>query len=251
MEDGPAKQGIALLRSLVKPEWLHQPRADFSFFKEEKAIGFSWKSGDLGQHVYDKRAMYLGASSSVKLGVGIPEHVTCPEIRDTAGLWHVLIDQAPTSPLPPLVKYVDSWQYTPMLLALVRAGYSFQVSEAWLFPEQHELLRPFYEHVRALWLASEGDLDARKQVKRLYTFTFGMLAHWPRVGTPGPNYIYRPDWTFSLVSEAKARMFYQMSKVLEADGLAPTQVIEDCIWYPEQVTALPIGQGIGQYKYNE
>ncbi len=44
-------------------------------------------------------------------------------------------------------------------------------------------------------------------------------------------------------------MFYQIRKVLEREGLVPSQVKTDCIWYPRPATVLPIGGGIGQFKY--
>jgi len=245
----PGTAGIALLKEVTRPEWLRQPRASFSIFKQYKTIDLLWKTDRPALHLYDKRAMYVGAASSVKLGIGGPEHVASPQIEDRAGVWHIVIDQAPAGLdlLPPIVKSADSWQYTPILEVLRKVGYTFHAEEAWLFSEQHAVLRPFYERVKALWEATADDPDARRQVKRLYTVTFGMLAH-EKPGH-GAGYLYRPDWTFSLVAEAKARMFYQMRKVLELEALAPSQVKTDCIWYPRPVTALPVGEGIGQFKY--
>ncbi len=245
----PGTAGMALLKEVTRPEWLSQPRASFSIFKHHKTIDLLWKTDRPAFHVYDKRAMYVGAASSVKLGIGAPEYCVHPQIEDRAGVWHIVIDQAPAGLelLPPIVKSVDSWQYTPILELLHKVGYTFHAEEAWLFSEQHAVLRPFYERVKALWEATADDPDARRQVKRLYTVTFGMLAH-EKLGH-GAGYLYRPDWTFSLVAEAKARMFYQMRKVFEMEGLAPSQVKTDCIWYPRPATALPVGEGIGQFKY--
>ena len=243
----PGATGIAMLKTVTRPDWLRQPRANFSIFKEHKTVDLRWKTDRPALHLYDKRAMYLGAASSVKLGVGVPELVQAPRLEDRAGLWHIVVTFSQGQDFPSLVRTAESWQYTPIVQALRASGYEVQAVEAWLFPEQHALLRPFYERVKALWEATANDPEARRQVKHLYTITFGMLAH-ERPGY-GTGYIYRPDWTFSLVAEAKARMFYQMLKVLEIDGVAPSQVKTDCIWYPRPVNALPVGERIGQFKY--
>jgi hypothetical protein len=245
----PGTAGLALLKEVTRPEWLRQPHASFSIFKQHKTVDLLWKTDQSALHLYDKRAMYVGAASSVKLGIGIPEYVAHPQIEDRAGVWRVIIDQSPAGfeLLPPIVKSADSWQYTPIVELLRKLGYMFHAEEAWLFSEQHAVLRPFYERVKALWQATADNPDARRQVKRLYTITFGLLAH-EKLGH-GAGYVYRPDWTFSLVAEAKARMFYQMRKVLETEDVAPSQVKTDCIWYPRPVTALPVGDKIGQFKY--
>lgn len=247
----PGAAGMALLKEVTRPEWLRQPSASFEVFKAHKTIDLLWKTDRPALHLYDKRAMYVGAASSVKLGVGVPVQVAHPEFEDHAGVWHIIIDQAPAGldQLPPIVRSADSWQYTPIVKLLRKWNYAFHAEEAWLFSKQHALLRPFYEGVRTLWEASTDDPDARRQIKRMYTVTFGMLAH-DRAGH-GAGYIYRPDWTFSLVAEAKARMFYQLRKVFEIDGVAPSRVKTDCIWYPRPVTALPVGESIGQFKYKE
>lgn len=144
---------------------------------------------------------------------------------------------------PPLVKSVDLWQYTLIVKLLDKVGYAFWVKEVWLFAEQHVVLRAFYERVKVLWGATEDNAEAWS----LYTVTLGMLAH-ERYGH-GAGYIYWPDWTFSHVAEAKARMFSQMRKVVERKDVAPSQVKRDCIWYPRRVATLPVGDGIGQFKY--
>lgn len=52
------------------------------------------------------------------------------------------------------------------------------------------------------------------------------------------------------VAEAKARMFYQMRKVLDVDGVAPSAVKTDALYYPVAVSSLPLGSMIRQKPGN-
>lgn len=247
--------GIPLLREVTRAEWLQQPRGfDFREFKRGRynTTELLWKTGRPEGHEYDANARYLGIASSVQLGVGVPELVQGPEIADRAGAWLISARPGPLSPgpdlLPPLIKREQSWQFTPVVLALRRLGYLIEVHQAWLWPESHALLRPFYERVKALREATTSDEAGRAAVKRLYTTTFGMLAH----DRPGhsASYIFRPDWWYTIVAESKARTVYRLSQVLGVDGVAASRVHYDCLYFPKAVTALPVGASIGQFKYH-
>lgn len=248
--DSPGVAGMAILREVTRPEWLRQPQGDFTVFRRHPAFDLRWDSGRPGPCIYDKNAMYVGAASSAKLGVGIPEFVHAPALEDRAGLWHIIVEGGLGGDLVPLlVKMPDSWQYTPMVQALLTFGYQVRAVEAWLFPESHAVLRPFYERIRTLRDATVDQPEARGQIKRLYTVTFGILAHL--IPDAKPGYLYRPDWFFTLVAEACARMHYQMRKVLEVEGVAPSAAHTDALFYPHPVASLPLGPGIGQFKYTQ
>ncbi len=253
----PGKSGIALLKAVTPAAWLAQPEYDFSVFQfhngrredDRRAFDFGWHDGRPAVHMYDKSAMYLGAASSARLGVGAPEHVHQTPLLDQPGIWHINVIAAPENgPLPPLVETVRSWQYTPIVQLLISLGYKLSCDEAYLFPEQHQVLRPFYERVRALRLEAKTPEDI-SAIKRLYTVSFGILAHARDGARPG--YLYRPDWFFGLVAYSKAIMYNQMRRVYLKYGAAPSRVRVDALYYPDALPAdaLPLGVGIGQFKY--
>lgn len=256
--DAPGKEGLALLRRVTPANWLRQPEFDFSVFafhdgrdeNDHRAFDFSWDSGRPGPHVYDKNSMYLGAASSAWLGVGVPEHVLAPELANKPGIWRIHLQEVPPGEgvvLPPLVEQEVSWQYTPIMLRLRNdPAYKFYVSEAWIFPEGHQVLRPFYEQLRALRQAARTP-EELKRVKRLYTVSFGILAHQIQGARPG--YLYRPDWFFGLVSYAKLILYQQMERVWLREMVQPSAVHTDAIHYPVPISGLPLGTGIGQFKY--
>ncbi len=251
----PGRDGMTLLKAVVRPAWRQQPRNfDFSIFagRDFRALDFAWRDGRPARHQYDKNAMYVGAASSVVLGVGAPELVQRPLFDPRkAGLWHIASMQPPAT-LPPLPCPADDtpWQYTPLVLALIDLGYTLDISEAYIWPESHQILRPFYERVKALREQAQTP-EALKAVKTMYTVTFGMLAH--SIERPGSGYLYRPDWFFGLVAHAKAILFRQAWQVYARTGYAPSRISVDALYYPERLPdgALPVGKGIGQFKYQE
>lgn len=259
-EEAPGKAGIALLRKVTPVAWLQQPAYDFSVFKQGERKGesdhrphdFNWHPELFegpGLHKYDKNAMYVGAASNAVLGVGAPVHQRGPELSKRPGLWHVHIEAAPPAidALPPLVEDADSWQYTPIVELLVKIGYRLRIEDAYIWSAGHQVLRPFYEEIKAMRAGAAGDAATLKRVKDIYRVTFGMLAH-ERPGAR-PGYLFRPDWFFCLVATAKVIMYRQIQKILDEEGQAPVAVYTDALYYAAPVQGLPIGQGIGQFKY--
>lgn len=245
--ENPGVAGLALLRRVTPREWLRQPQADLSFFRTHGARPLQVTTGEAATWAADKNGMYLGAASSVLLGTGEPvwyDQAPPWSAHPPAGLWHVEIMGGP-SHWPPLFKKSDDWLYTPALQALAKIGFTFALKEAFLFPESHQALRPFYEAFR---LAREtATPDDWKRCKRVYTTTFGILARRPE-GDPVPSYIFRPDWYYSLVAEAAARLVYNIKKVYDQEGLLPVRIETDALYYETEVFSLPMGTGIGQFK---
>lgn len=234
--------GIAVLKQVTRPEWLKQPPGDFTIFRRHPAFDAKWDSGKPRSIVYDKNAMYLGAASGVKLGVGPFSHKEQPEFEGQAGLWHICLHETPAelAHLPPIASEGFSWQYTPILRYLRDTGYRFDIVEAYVFEEQHLVLKRFYERMSEL---RERDKVAAKE---LYTRTFGVLAHQP------PEHwrhaIYRPDWFFSLVAEAKVRIYLQILASYRADGVLPAAIKVDSLYFDREVPSIPVGSRIGQFK---
>jgi hypothetical protein len=249
MDTSPGKIGLDILRSVCRPEWIRQPRADLSIFGMYKEVERAWDSGKRPLlHEYDKNKQYLGAAASAKLGVGVPEHVPSPAMEDRAGLWHVVIDAIPDglAELPPVVRSNKAYIATPTVQLLHQFGYQFHAVEAWLFPEQHQVLRPFYERVKSLLERAETP-EALVEVKRIYSVTFGLLAHSGE--HQSASCLYRPDWWSALVAEARTRFLRQIKRVYDVEGIAPLLVDHDAVYYAQPVACLPLGAGIGQFKY--
>ena len=234
--------GIAILKQLTRPEWLLQPQGDFSLFQKHPTFNAKWNLGKPWVVCYDKNAMYLGAASNVKLGVGPFSHIEKPDFVDQAGLWSLFLYEPPKelASLPPIAPYGLSWQYTPVMHYLAQTGYKFDLKEAYLFAEQHAVLRRFYEQMKEL---RERDKPAAKAI---YTRTFGVLAHQPP--EHWSNALYRPDWFFGLVAEAKVRMYLQVQKTYRSDGVLPITIDVDSLYFDQDVPSIPIGSGIGQFK---
>jgi hypothetical protein len=233
---------MQFLRRVTRSAWLKQPPGDFSIFREHPARDARWYTSQPPQFCYDKNAMYLGAAASVKLGVGPFTHVEAPEFSDQAGLWHIVLADPPPEEanVPPIIPTGPSWQYAPVLRYLHKYGYPFTVLEAYLFSEQHAVLRSFYEGVKTL------RAQDKQAAKDIYTRTFGILAHLP--DEPWPGMIYRPDWFFTLVAEAKVRMYEHLRQFYQADGAYPVAIKTDSLYYTQAMPSIPLGTNIGQFK---
>lgn len=256
IDQHPGKIGLEILRYCTPPAWLQQPAFDFSVFKRAgKTVGFQWYTGRPALHKYDKNAQHVGAAGAVKLGIGAPAHVVRPELSNKPGLWHIRIEGTPptNSALPPLIDddARESWEYTPVVQELHKRGYTLRILDAFLWEQGREVLRPFYEQMRKLRTDAQasGDMQQLQRVKDMYRVTLGILAH----ELPGarPGYLYRPDWFFGLVAYAKVVMYCQMERVLKTEGIAPTAVYIDALYYDRPVQGLPIGQALGQFKYSQ
>lgn len=253
----PVQAGFVLLQDITRRDWLRRPAVSFEamqqmFHDDGRGAGaLNLSTGAPAPHSYDKHKAWLGTAAGVKLGVGTPVHVVAPEFADRAGVWLVRVaDTSPYTdvfPVPERWLHHPTWLYTPLLHALVRLGYTFTAQEAYLFSEQHTVLRPFYQAMREHLDQAATPAEVR-QLKDIYTRTFGALAHFPEKATSA-TFLYRPDWYYTLISEANARMFYQMLAVYEAEGVAPEAIETDKLFYAQPVQSLRLGEGIGQYSY--
>jgi hypothetical protein len=246
----PGAAGLAVLHQTTNARWLRQPSADMSVFRGHKTVAFNWKAGaQIGPHRYDKNKAHVGVASSVLVGVGEPVYFrSVPrDMGKEAGIWHILLHAgSEDTRLPPIVSKRDCWVYTPILQLLIKLGYAVEIKEAYVFGEQHQVFRGFYEEMKAQLEAAAGDAQKVQAVKDIYTVFFGVLAH-PK-DNPRPGYIYRPDWLFTVVAEAKARMYYQLLKVWREQGALPNAIKTDALYYDRPVE-LPMGPNIGQFKY--
>ena len=247
--------GLDLMRETIPVYW-RRPGSDPFPFEEHKTLDIYWQTGQEGQFQYDKNAMYLASCAGVMVGSGDYSHQRSPQFEaKTPGLWKIRLESAISpfdgraAPHPTDGEEV-SWQYTDMVLACQRLGFSVDVLEAYVFIERHQALRPWYERIRQARnalapLDTPEATEARNLLKRLYTSSLGFLAHRPDKEIKAP--LYHPDWYGAIIAHAKSRMFAHMQDVYEKTQLCPVWVKTDGIWYTNSVP-LPVGPGIGQFK---
>jgi len=239
--------GIEILREVLRSDWRRQPDQDLSIFKQTPCPDVFWKTQE-PTVCYDKHSAYLACAASVRLGVGNYEYQPDAQFPDgasyPAGLWYVVADA--DSQLPGY--QAEGWYYSPLLRLWKQAECSFSVRAAYLWPETHCVLKPFYHALRDLRCEDE------QACKWLYRRTFGMLAHWPRRpdGTEyrrlPEGFLYRPDWYNLIRAELKARMYYHALQVEKADGVWPVSMHTDELGYDRRVTGLRVGEGIGAFR---
>lgn len=225
-------------------------------------------------HSFDKNGMYLAACSSLALGFGQPEHTTAGDTRYDAlahprdartgarlpyppGFWRVHLngDRCPMpkgfpSPLSTLPQRGTSqvWITTPTLQLLYDLDIEADVTEAYIWPEHHRALEPWYKRLRdgratLMQLADDGEAGASialATLKLSYAAATGYIASdgWDRDG----DTLYRPDWRNLIIAQANAVVYRQMLKCAE-EGYSAFAVGTDCLYFvsdePDPVAACP------------
>lgn len=212
-------------------------------------------------HSFDLNGMYLAACSSLEVGFGEPEHLI-PK-HDDAGLafdrglvgyWYA--DVAPLgADLPETFGAGYRWRTTPTMELAEDLGRIVHVGQAWIYPEHHRYLEPFYaklSNARAALTAGvaadvPGALVALRLVKRTYTIGIGYLGgHFRADGDP----LRRPDWRHAVIAKARANIMRRILKLtdrpfaVDVDALYIASPSED----PAAV-GLILGDGLGAFKH--
>ena len=182
-------------------------------------------------HLIDKHAAYLGACSSLELGIDHPQRVDRPAFeRSTPGYWRIEASRVPwplrlPDPLGrdvPTLRRPDGqwWLTTPTIELAIEHDIDFEIREAWLWPRHRRLLRPFYERCRGARMALERVLSAgpperrRKAavaavgaLKASYAALLGggLAAIKNRKRSPRPPW-YRPDWRHAIIAKSRANL---------------------------------------------
>jgi hypothetical protein len=204
-------------------------------------------------HAYDVNGMYLAACSSIELGFGVPVHrrssdglaadALLPRIGGLRipGFYRASVRLARRLPLghTPLPFVVDGrrhWYPGPALELLEEIGARVSVSEAWVYPERHRWLEPWYVRLRDARAALAGEEPAatlaREAVKRVYTASLGRLAgSWMAVGDAA----FRPDWRAAVMARAGANLVRHVAKVQAHSGALPLGQDADLLLYASEL----------------
>ena len=227
-------------------------------------------------YAWDKNAAFLGACSSLELGLGEAEHVDAPAFdHRLPGYWECvtrpwLLDNLP-DPLRPVGTSRQGhpmiWLTTPTVALARELGVLESITSAWVWKRHSRVLSPFYEVMRTARsqlgdVARAGGPDAGAArvalgaVKVCYSQGIGWLDQYA-TDAHGET-LHRPDWRHAVVAQARANHFRKLAKVASF-GHQPFAVMNDCDYYLSDVddaeAARPaeyqLGDGLGCYKLHD
>lgn len=238
---GPIPTGIAMIRAYAErvgawqaprlPEQLRHDVEASSVWDRELSAD---ERGRAWCHLIDKHAAYLGACSSLELGISSPAWSERPSFdRRLPGYWRVEADTAPWPLLlpDPLGRDIPrrrrrEWFTTPTVELAAQQGIAFEITEAWTWPIHRRVLRPFYERCRDARRALEAILareppprrlaatiEAQRALKAIYAATLGGgLASLKDGKRERPPPWYRPDWRHHVIAKARANMLRNLAE---------------------------------------
>ena len=239
-------------------------------------------------HAFDANAQYLGAWGTVELGHGRPTHRQWSGDwfdKNLPGVWRVAnAGELPNPDLSLPAPWLPGreWFTTPTIARMIEVlepiGVVPDITEAWTWPRHSRFLRPASEILRdarkaaleevtrqraTLRQAEGDDVDAAARriavastvadaVKALYavqTGRFGMAGRDQRSGWA------RPDWACMIRAQARVNLHRRLSRLtaapfaLATDGLLFVSDEPDGLEFADSI-GLPIGNGLGQFKYD-
>lgn len=212
-------------------------------------------------HAWDVSRMYLAAAGACEvLSPWSLKHTgRIPFDPKRAGWWKVELGPwnddripppagLPSDPVAPGDKDVR-WVATPTLALLDEldrrgelARQSFEIVDSWTAPGKR-ILRPWAETLEQAYQTARGladmkgdpfgkDQDAeavQRAVKGAYAEAIGLFNH------PG-SAVYRPDWHYAVIAQARANLWRRMWAVGQAENVWPIEVNNDCVWYPGEAS---------------
>lgn len=219
----------------------------FAPFTEQRVSAPTWKRELTREekkakyvHAFDKRAMFLNACSSLRLGENnyeILENICFSEIdKNWCGLCDVEItwtNKQTNLFLQDLIGENTRF-FTAFLRFLIKDNYAekIKIKKAWIFTETHQTLNQFYKIVsKAKKETSDGDAAdklANSAIKKLYVAGTGWLASEKDGYFPE---FFRPDWRGEIVSNANANLFRNILQVKQVAGKLPFAIQKDCLFY--------------------
>lgn len=252
-------------------QWVEQPSIDLATLPSWPGEGYHFKqvieeteeylaiwkvqhgiTGPVYLHSWDKNSQYPDATKTVKLPCGDPNHVTSGieayltgdkgQWKPRVGFWHIgEIRSRMGTPLYELNPLEDGqeWVSTPLLTLLHNQGQELAISEAYIWPESHAWLDTFGP---TFWDARQSlktDTDrfshdqarvlAYHSAKRIGAASVGLLNSQDSIKYH-PAW-YRPDvWRF-VIEEARAKLFFNVSKVFQEYGECPLMIATDGVYY--------------------
>jgi len=205
-------------------------------------------------HSYDKNALWLGAASSVEVGLGDVE-----ERRDPGDGTGVAFDKRlPGYWLARIGGAEERWHCTPTVARAVERGQTVAISHAYMWTRRARALEGWYERLRDARAALKADPSpaARLAVlKYTYAVTVSTLGGtWYKHDDP----LYRPDWRHQIIAQANANLSRALGR-LDAAGVPVVAINVDCAYVvsdePDPVAAmrgtLTLGEGLGDFKVRD
>lgn len=206
-------------------------------------------------HAFDANAAYLAAAGGVSCPAGELEHVPAgPSGVDerTPGYWRFDFREYRGPGPSPWPAVAPLWLTSPAA-AYASSRWGLEPLEAWLWPEHHQYLRPWYDDLRrARAIAAEVGGPALEAVKSIYKAGLGRLASSSRARGEADE-LFQPYWDQAVTALARCNIH---RRIVELD-VEPIGVSVDCLYFltssprPEAFAAkigLPLGDGLGQYK---
>jgi hypothetical protein len=178
-----------------------------------------------------------------------------PFDRTRPGYWHGTIagvDLPPTLPDPFPCDPAGRWYTTPTLELAEQLGARVQLGEAYVWPEQHRLLQPWYRVLREARLSLSG--PARDAVKAVYTQFVGQLESrlWDREG----DALFRPDIRQSIIAQARVNFWRILQRCAEA-GQPPALVyVDEALFIGDadplaaKPAAVQLGEDLSAFKHS-
>jgi BetR domain len=223
----------------------------------------------------DVNTAFLAAASRLSVGLGEPVHHQAPQFdKRIPGSWlvdlsHVEHDPRLPSPFTPSGEPPTgpAWYATPTLAYAEELGIDVHPTEAWLRPDHGPYLDPWYERLKAAYLATMADLgvtadmpeeaflEAMQRHKRTDPGMTAVLTaikatvkggigklkerpiglhsidaegRWPALDRP----TWRPDIRAAVIAKARIGMHRKIRNTAERTGQYPLGVRVDCVVYP-------------------
>jgi hypothetical protein len=271
----PGATGVALMRRLDAFDQVGDVEPPAPALDPEPAQPAVWLALDPEVppwlHSYDTNASWLGACSSLYLGLGRPVHrhgaPDGPFDPEWPGYWRARIEGPHRFPLPFWTDGRPHWYTSPSLALAREVGLRVEVMEAWTYPERRRALRPWYERLRdarSVFMELAGGAMGEEQrargrlalaaCKATYTRALGWLrGGWLAPGAPE----FRPDWHDSVISKGHANVHRHIHRTWRQHGAAPLGLEVDLVIYgssePDPLAAaarlaLPLSRQVGKFK---
>jgi hypothetical protein len=202
--------------------------------------------------------MYLSVMGGLAVGIGEPEHRTGEALnfdRKLPGYWFAVIEAElpPGLPDPFPRDPAGRWYMTPTIELAEQLGARIQLREAYVWPESHRLLEPWYKLLRDARMSLDG--PACDAVKAVYTQFIGHLESrlWEREG----DALFRPDIRQSIIAQARVN-FWRILRRCAEEGRPPALVYVDEALFisesPDPLTAKPealkLGGDLASFKHS-
>lgn len=212
-------------------------------------------------HALDLNSAYMNVASSLPLPVGDTLHLHFPTFeKGKAGVW--LIDPGPGAWVDPMLPapWADDyrrdragpyWVTSPTMERCADLG--LEAIEAYVWPEAHHYMRPWYELLRE---ARAKVLDLRgpalEAIKDIPQRGVGRLASPVRTKDLTEDETFQPYWSWAIKAECRQRLHRRLAAL----EVSPVALDTDCAFFlssrasPEILAVrlgLPLGDGLGQF----